>query len=320
MAAPRQKPPSLWSPATILKPWGWFLALLGVIATLAGFFQKNLSFVQTVLAPKGDYINPRTFVIALISSNFLTFYLVYRLLYKERSQRRDDADENANLRVLLDDIERERLLDLHTGIPNEKKFTNDFGALKETNLALLPAQIILIDIDDFGSINNKHGYQKGNEVIRLIAQKMFFEMRRNEEIYTPRGAELYRRFTGGDEFVFLLRGPQYEAVGFLARLHVSLSTKLSPETTKILKEEFKIRFHGAIVPVYHKDDYEDAIARLEQCYLQTKSPESMRRVYWWKDEEKSFPSKDFRTAIYKNAVQEFTLDPPQDTKATDSAP
>jgi len=301
----------LWSPATILKPWGWFLALLGFIGTIAGFFQKNLSFVQTTLAPNGTYLNPRTFLVTLIVSNFLTFYLVYRLLYKERSQRRDDADENANLRVLLDDIERERLLDLHTGIPNEKKFTNDFMALKESNLGVLPAQVILIDIDDFGSVNNRHGYQKGNEVIRLIAQKMFFEMRRNEEIYTPRDAELYRRFTGGDEFVFLLRGHQYDAVGFLARLHSTLKKKLSPETANILKDKFTIRFHGAIVPVYHKDDYEDAVARLEQCYLQTKSAASTRRVYWWKDEEKSFPAGDFRDAIYRNAIEEFTLEEPQ---------
>ena len=90
-----------------------------------------------------------------------------------------------------------------------------------------------------------------------------------------------------------------------------LLTKLSPETTKILKEEFKISFHGAIAPVYHKDDYEDAVARLEQCYLQTKKPDSTRRVYWWKDEEKSFPLKDFRAAIYKNAINAFTIVPPR---------
>jgi diguanylate cyclase (GGDEF)-like protein len=307
VATPRQKPATLWSPSTILKPWGWFLAFLGVIATIAGFVEKDLSFLRTALAPNGAYLNLRTFGLALVASNFLTFYLLYRRLYKERSQRRDDADENANLRVLLDDIERERLLDLHTGIPNEKKFTNDFEALKETSLATLAAQVILIDIDNFGSVNDKYGYQKGNEVIRLIAQRMFFEMRRNEEIYTPRDAELYRRFTGGDEFVFLLRGTQYEAVGFLARLHFMLSTKLSPETTRILGEEFKISFHGAIAPVYHKDDYQDAVGRLEQCYLRTRDPSSVRKVYWWKDEEKSFPPKDFRTAIYKNAIKEFGI-------------
>jgi len=307
MAAPREKPSALWSPATILKPWGWFLGLLAFIAAIAGFVRKDLSFIQSVLSSKGTYASPTTFVIVLVVSNFLTFYLLYRLLYKERTQRRDDADENANLRVLLDDIERERLLDLHTGIPNEKKFKNDFVTIKQADLSKLPAQIILIDIDNFGSINNDYGYQKGNEVIRLIAQNMFFAMRRNEEIYTPREAELYRRFTGGDEFVFLLRGPQYEAVGFLARLRDSLFKKLSSDTTQILKSRFNIDFHGAIAPIYQKDDYEDAVKRLEQCYLRTKKPNSTRRVYWWKDEEKSFAEADFRTAIYQNAVKQFTI-------------
>lgn len=317
MAAPREKPPTLLSPATILKPWGWFLGLLAFIAAIAGFARKDLSFVQHVLAPKGSYASPTTFVIALVTSNFLTFYLLYRLFHKERTQRRDDADENENLRVLLDDIERERLLDLHTGIPNEKKFKNDFVAIKQADLSTLPAQIILIDIDHFGSVNNNYGYQKGNEVIRLIAQRMFFAMRRNEEIYTPREAELYRRFTGGDEFVFLLRGPQYEAVGFLARLHDSLFTKLTVETTKILKNKFDIDFHGAIAPIYQKDDYEDAVRRLEQCYLRTKKPESTRRVYWWKDEENSFAKDDFRKAIYQNAIKQFTIAPaPQAANST----
>ncbi|MFL6519617.1 MAG: diguanylate cyclase domain-containing protein [Chthoniobacterales bacterium] len=309
MPAPRDKPPALWSPVTILKPWGWFLGLLAFIAAIAGFAEKNLSFVQRVLAPQGNYINAVTFTVALLVSNFLTFYLLYRRLFKERMQRRDDADENANLRVLLDDIERERLLDLHTGIPNEKKFKNDFAALKQSDLSVLPAQVVLIDIDAFGSVNNTYGYQKGNEIIRLIAQRMFSAMRRNEEIYTPRESELYRRFTGGDEFVFLLRGPQFEAVGFLARLHDTLRNKLSPETASILQEQFKINFHGAISPIYERDDYEDAVLRLEQCYVKTKKPDSTSRVFWWKKEENNFPEGDFRRAIYENAIKQFTIAP-----------
>lgn len=308
MSAPRSKPETLWNPGSLLKPWGWFVALLAFISAIVGLARDDIFFVQKILVPEGNYLNPRTFALALLASNFLTFYLVYRFLYRERFQRREDADENANLRLLLDDIERERLLDLHTGIPNEKKFTNDFDGLKEADLATLPAQIILIDIDNFRSVNNKYGHQKGNEVIRLIAQKMFLGMRRDEEIYTPRNAELYRRFTGGDEFIFLVRGHQYQAVGFLTRLHETLE-KLSGETRQILNQEFKIDFHGAIAPIYRKDDYKDAVARLEQCYVQTKKANSTRRVYWWKDEEKDFPAKDFRTTLYERAIKRFTLNP-----------
>jgi diguanylate cyclase (GGDEF)-like protein len=308
LPTPRPKPESLWNPGSLLKPWGWFIALLAFISAIVGLARDDISFVQKILAPEGNYLNPRTFVLAFLASNVLTFYLVYHFLYRERFQRREDADENANLRLLLDDIERERLLDLHTGIPNEKKFTNDFAALKGADLATLPAQIILIDIDNFRSVNNKYGHQKGNEVIRLIAQKMFLGMRRDEEIYTPRNAELYRRFTGGDEFIFLVRGHQYQAVGFLTRLHETLE-KLSAETRQMLGKEFKIDFHGAIAPIYRKDDYKDAVARLEQCYVETKKATSTRRVYWWKDEEREFSPKDFRFTLYERAIKRFTLNP-----------
>jgi diguanylate cyclase (GGDEF)-like protein len=142
-----------------------------------------------------------------------------------------------------------------------------------------PAQLILIDIDDFGSINNRYGHQKGTDVIRMIAQSILQGMRRDEEIYTPRGAELYRRLAGGDEFLFLLRGQQFEAVGFLTRLHASLG-KLSAKVKEQLGIDFSISFHGAIAPIYQKDSYRQAVGRLEECFVEAKKETSNRKVYW----------------------------------------
>ena len=128
-------------------------------------------------------------------------------------------------------------------------------------------------------------------------------MRSDEEIYTPRDAELYRPFTGGDEFIFLIRGFQYDAVGFITRLHNNLQ-ELSEETEDILNNRFDINFHGAISPIYQQDDYEDAVSRLEQCFVQSKK-ENNCRVYWWKREEENFSEEDFRNKIYSRAISRF---------------
>ena len=112
-----------------------------------------------------------------------------------------------NLSDQLDELERNRLLDMVTGIPNQEKLKLDIvkyatGPGEHRNF-----QFILIDLDNFGSINKKHGFLKGDEVIRLIAKNIYESTRRNEDMYkrTPIGLDqenplvsrMYRSYTGG---------------------------------------------------------------------------------------------------------------------------
>ena len=304
MKQEQQRPEALWEPSAALKLAGGVTAVMTFLVTLVGLGRDDWHHIREWLFIDGAFVNPRSALLAIIATNTATFFAVYRLLFKERIKRIDQADENDNLRLQLDDIERERLLDLKTGVPNEKKLIGDFAALRSANLSETPAHLILIDIENFRSVNNRHGHQKGTAVIRLIAQSIFHGMRRDEEIYTPRNAKLYRPFVGGDEFIFLIRGKQYEAVGFITRLHQNLE-RLSDEAEEILGAEFKIDFHGAIAPIYQNDDYEDAVSRLEQCFVEAKKETHGRRVYWWKQEEGAFPEDDFRRDIYARAISRF---------------
>ena len=100
-------------------------------------------------------------------------------------------------------------------------------------------QIILIDVDNFGSINKEFGYFKGDELIRAIARELYYSMRRNETIYKnkfisndePLTENVYRKYNGGDEFIIIIKGVQDEAVGFLTRLHRQLKN-FSEKTTE----------------------------------------------------------------------------------------
>lgn len=58
-----------------------------------------------------------------------------------------------------------------TGIPNEQKFKEDIQSFSDEI-----SQIILIDIDGFSSKNKRYGFLKGDELIRGIAQKLYFGM------------------------------------------------------------------------------------------------------------------------------------------------
>jgi hypothetical protein len=100
-------------------------------------------------------------------------------------------------------------------------------------------------------------------------------MRRNEKIYkTPLGnidqrklwTRIYRKYTGGDEFIFLIRGPEEEALGFLVRIHRMTIGHIKSEISAILGTTVDFDFHGAICPIFPKDNASTAIARLRDCY------------------------------------------------------
>jgi len=67
-------------------------------------------------------------------ANGITFLIVYYQLFEERRKRRDGVDKIKNLKIHLDDIERERLLDLKTGVPNEKSLRMTLRSYRKMDL------------------------------------------------------------------------------------------------------------------------------------------------------------------------------------------
>lgn len=244
------------------------------------------------------------FILSILSIGLLIFYITYRFFYLEKEKHRKTKIELKNTNQLLLDSEKLRLMDFVTGIPNEQKFQMD---LENRPKELF--HLILIDLDDFGAINKKQGFQKGDQIIRTIAQDLFYKMRRDEEIY-KRDYKLeesfvkrvYRKYTGGDEFIFLIKGDQYEAVGFLTRIQKQLR-----ELTSDLQIDFdyEIKFHAAIVSLYPNDTYSQAIDKLQRAFVQAAEEKDGLRVFWNKTVEKEFSEKF--GFIYDNAKKEFKI-------------
>ena len=83
-----------------------------------------------------------------------------------------------------------------TGLPNRRYLDNylasTFGPRRRASDRLV---VIFLDLDDFKPVNDEHGHQIGDEVLRTIARRL-----RN----TSREDELVARY-GGDEFVVVTR-------------------------------------------------------------------------------------------------------------------
>lgn len=257
-------------------------------------------------------------VISIALTAFLV-YLIVRQYYDKKHKKmneelKKEIEDNRKNRLLLEnskrliyDINIERHTDVITGIPNQTMFREDVKRITESIQQGEIYQIILIDIDNFGSINKDYGYFKGDELIRAIARELYESMRRNESIYKnkfipneePLNENVYRKYNGGDEFIIILKGIQDEAVGFLTRLHRQLKN-FSEKTSGIIPQKFNIDFHAGIAPLYANDEAELALARVEECFRIAKRVDSPLRVKWFKE-----ISVSEKTPLYLNAVNEF---------------
>lgn len=85
--------------------------------------------------------------------------------------------------------------DTLTGLPNRFLFGDRFGqAIRNWQRGGSPFALLLIDLDGFKEINDRHGHDTGDQVLRVAAIRMQDLLRANDTV---------ARY-GGDEFVVLL--------------------------------------------------------------------------------------------------------------------
>ncbi|WP_375181989.1 diguanylate cyclase domain-containing protein [Chryseobacterium sp.] len=260
------------------------------------------------LFPNGQILNVYSVSTLIIVTNFITFYVVYVYYYKENEKHKMTQKELDRAEFLLADKKQKEVIDVYTGIPNEKKFKMDIENLGNTLY-----QLILIDLDNFGNINKKYGHDKGDRIMKLIAQSLYKSMRRDEEIYKREQKlqdsfvkRIYRKYNKGDEFIFLIKGEQFEAVGFINRVKKEF-IKFSEQTAEILGEKINLNFHAAISPIHPNENFEIYYRRLHECFVLAAEEKNNKRIYWYLDEHRKFNDNDFRRRLYSEAEKLFRI-------------
>ena len=99
------------------------------------------------------------------------------------------------------------ILDPLTGLLNRKALTDRFAELAEqAALTGEPITLVMCDIDRFKTINDEHGHERGDAVLKQVAYVIRRSLRSFELIYR----------LGGDEFLIVLPGATFTTAGELA--------------------------------------------------------------------------------------------------------
>ncbi|ACN14703.1 putative signal transduction family protein (GGDEF domain protein) [Desulforapulum autotrophicum HRM2] len=121
--------------------------------------------------------------------------------------RKKDRETNLQLKALLIEIGQKNLqlealtlIDYLTGLYNRKYYTE---RLKETlricNREKRILAVVMMDIDHFKSVNDKHGHAAGDECLRMIGQVLKTALKKT------RPGDFAARY-GGEEFVLIFSG------------------------------------------------------------------------------------------------------------------
>ncbi len=112
------------------------------------------------------------------------------------SSIRDIADR----KVIEQQLEHDASTDFLTGLPNRRVFMRRLEALSEDSSRTAPGCVAIIDLDHFKSINDSHGHQAGDQILKNFAQCALSVLR---------GDDVIARI-GGEEFGLIFHGASIE--------------------------------------------------------------------------------------------------------------
>lgn len=186
--------------------------------------------------------------------------MLARLEQIERAMERSRA-ETEDLRRSLAEARLEADIDHLTALPNRRAFERRFVLAASTARARgEPLSVAFCDVDHFKLINDTHGHDAGDRVLRIIAASLGEHA--GEDCFVARH--------GGEEFVLLMAGSDklsaLEKVDAMRR-QLAARTLINRASGKPFG---RITFSGGIAEVTESEDDRSALARADAALYRAK--------------------------------------------------
>ena len=196
--------------------FAWPLRLsLGFNALLYGFYMAPLLAGSIPVQDPGVAVTNQFFLISTI--------LISVIAQQHRlAQEKKDYLAIQQHQVLLQQAQVLAATDPLTGVYNRRQlFTLGAYELQHARRLKKPLSVLAIDIDHFKQINDTHGHQVGDEVLRAAAQA-FQSCLRQDDILAR---------VGGDEFMVVLPSTDlHEAAPVAERIRLALQRQPIPDS------------------------------------------------------------------------------------------
>lgn len=178
----------------------------------------------------------------------------------ERQMLRSSAQTRA-LKRRLDEARRDSEEDHLTGLPNRRAFETVFEReYRAAEAASEPLCVVFCDIDHFKRVNDEHGHEAGDRVLRLVAEML--AQVSNDRCHVARH--------GGEEFIVLMRGQNpHEAQARLDKVRSELSQRRL--VNRANDTPFgQVTFSAGVAQVFEYDDPRAALQAADAALYRAK--------------------------------------------------
>lgn len=151
-------------------------------------------------------------------------------------------------------------LDSLTGLPNRASFREGFSrAIAQYQRTGNPVCVAILDFDYFKEINDRHGHNTGDRVLRQAAGVLKSSMRKSD---------LIARW-GGEEFVILMTDTLES--GAVAAIEKTLEDLRNTSFSAMDGSTFSLTFSAGVAQVEEGEPLQEAMARADLHLLEAKS-------------------------------------------------
>ncbi len=172
---------------------------------------------------------------------------------------------------LNQELSRQALFDRLTGLPNRRALDSEFDkAVARANRSGKVLAVVMMDLDGFKPVNDTHGHDIGDAVLRAVGQRFQNTLRRTDFV-----ARL-----GGDEFVLLVEDCDGldEVAAVLNKVEAAIAAPIPLLETLTVKVEVSAGL--CLYPETDTDNPEALLRYADQALYASKALKGQRRRFW----------------------------------------
>jgi diguanylate cyclase (GGDEF)-like protein/PAS domain S-box-containing protein len=180
----------------------------------------------------------------------------------------DDVTER---HLLGEELSRQAMFDRLTGLPNRRALDDALDkAVARAGRSGRPLAVVMMDLDGFKPVNDTHGHEAGDVVLRVVGRRLRDTLRRTDFI---------ARF-GGDEFVLLVEdcaGPD-EIADVLDKVEAAIVAPIPVSET--LTVQVGVSAGLCLYPTSDTDGPEALLRYADQALYASKASKADRPRFW----------------------------------------